>query len=152
MQDGGVEVAELGCDRADRAIANSALVDFDHWRNIGRGAAREDLVGDVELGEVDIAFLHRNTMVAGDLEDGAAIDALENVARRPRREERTTTDDENISSGELAYVAARVEEDAVVVAAVERILLSEDGINVGAVHLRARGNRGVRDASPHARL
>ena len=45
-----------------------------------------------------------------------------------------------------------VEEDAIIEAAVDRILFGQNRIDVGAVDFCARGNRIVRDTTPHTRF
>jgi hypothetical protein len=53
------------------------VVDLADRDELGRGAAHEDLVGQVELGAGDVALDDVVAQVAGDLDDRAARDAVE---------------------------------------------------------------------------
>src|SRR5204862_6652150 len=51
-----VEAVELAGERAGAVRAQGDAVDLPDRRDLGGGAAEEDLVGDVELGAVDLAL------------------------------------------------------------------------------------------------
>src|SRR6267142_5862052 len=71
----GVEVrlAHLGGERAHRAVADGVAIDGEDRRDLGGGAGKERLVGDVELGAVDLALLHLDAKrLAEEREQGGA--------------------------------------------------------------------------------
>src|SRR6266542_3007556 len=100
--DAGHPVSVLGCaapharlesllqarrDRAALAAADLPAIDRCHPGDLHTGAAQEDLIGDVQLGPVDLALYHRDAEIAGQLEDGPAVDPLQDVAGHRRRDQ-----------------------------------------------------------------
>ena len=138
-QNGQVALAESRGHRADVAAVDGARVHLDHRGDVGRRAAGEHLVGDVELREVHLALVRRDAEVGGHCQYRAAVDALQQVAGRARGDEHPIAHDEDVGRAELAHVPGGVEEDAVVVAAVDRVLLGQHRVHVRAVDLEREG-------------
>ena len=71
-----------------RPVPIAAPIDLDDRADLRAGAAQEDLVGAVELGPVDRALDDLEPeVVARDLDEPAAGDALEDVVGHRRRDE-----------------------------------------------------------------
>ena len=129
-----------------------AAVDFVYRGNPGRRATHEDLVGDVQLGEVDGSLLNRHSFFARQRQKRSTVDAIENVAGDVGCDEHSVSDEEDVGGTELADVSVDVEENAIVEPTVDGILFRQNGIDVCPVDLRARRNRIVGDATPHTGL
>ena len=137
---------DLARDRA--GLAEVVIVDLAHRAELGGGAREEELVGERELGAGDVALDDLVAEVAGDLDDRAAVDAVEDARRRRRRDDLTVLDDEDVLPRALADVAVVVEQDRLLVAGVMSRELREDRVEVLAARLRLRDQRVGRDPPP----
>src|SRR5439155_23263432 len=96
-----VRVANPLPDRPDVAAADRAAVDLDTRRDLCAGAAEEHLVRDVQLRPVDRALLDGDPELPREGEDRVAGDALEDVGRDRRRDERAVADHEEVRAAAL---------------------------------------------------
>src|SRR6185437_12367194 len=95
-------------DRADLSGADDVVVDRDDAANFRAGATKEHLVGDVQLGAVDLAFESRNLQdVPTELEDALASDTLENPTGETRSDRDAVSDDEKAGRGAFGDLSLR---------------------------------------------
>jgi hypothetical protein len=106
---------------------------------LGGGAGHEDLLGEVHLGAGDVALDDRVAEVAGDLDDRAAGDAVEDRVVLARRGDLAVAHDVDVLARALADVAVVVEQDRLLVAGLDRLDLGEHAVEV------LPGGLGVRD-------
>src|SRR2546422_2987806 len=83
-------------DRPDLAITEREAIDRDDRRDLVAAPAEERLLGDVELGAVDLALDHvqPESIRANLLDEGRARDGLEDVGGDRRRDEPALADHE----------------------------------------------------------
>ena len=143
-----VALADQPRDRADRAVADGAMVDLDHRAHLDAGPAQEDLVTDVELGAIDRADLDRDPGILRQLDDRLAGDALEDVVGHRRRQEHAVANHEQIRRRRLGGVTAGREHQRLVEAVELGLRLLERHVHVAAHDLAARRQRLVGVAAP----
>ena len=112
-------------------LAELVVVDLAHRDQLGRGAAEEDLVGQVELGARDVALDDRDSRGRSAI----WITDLRLIPSRieavcPGVDDLAVADDEDVLARALADEAALVEQDRLVVAGVGRLGLGEDRVQV----------------------
>src|SRR5947207_5081067 len=134
-RDREVPLADRRSHRSDRAVADGAAVDLDARRDLGAGPAEEDLVRDEELGPVDGPLHDGVAELPRELDDRLAGDALEDVVRDRRRDERALMDHIQVRAATLRHVAARREEDRFLRAVLAGLVDRERGVDVRARHL-----------------
>src|SRR3954468_21953229 len=130
-------------DRATFAAADVDAIDTANRRHFRRGAAEEDLVGDVEHLARHLLLLDLETEIAGDGDDRVAGDAVQEGAVYVGRIDHAVLHDEDVLARALADHAVRRETDAFVVAVAQRFHLDELAAEIIAGDLGHRWN-GVR--------
>src|SRR2546423_3985668 len=136
-------------DRPDLAIADEPAVDVDHRRNLGAGAAEEDLVGNVELGAVDRALEDFHAELGTEqLDHGEPGEALENIVGRRRREHLAVANHEDILGAALADMALMRQHDGLVEAVFLGLRFGKCGVDINAGDLCPGRRRIVVDPSP----
>ena len=138
-------------DRAAAAGADLAPVDFADRRDFGGGAGEEGLVGDVQVVAGDAPRRDRVAQLRGERDHAVARDAHQRRGQL-RLVNTAVLDDEQVFARALGDETVDVEQQALVVAVVERLLACEDGVGIGArilgaahrhVHVMARERRGL---------
>src|SRR3712207_3207483 len=141
-------VLDRARDRARLARAHRVVVDLASRRQLGGGAGQEDLIGEVQLGPGDVTLDDLVAEVAGDLDRGPAVDAVEDRVRRLRRVDLVAAHEVDVLAGPLADVALVVEEDRLLVARLVRLDLREDRVEVLAAGLGRGDERRRADPLP----
>src|SRR5437762_8345630 len=137
--------------RADRAVAQWEAVDRDDRRDLVAAPAEEGLVGDVELGAVDLALDDVEVELGTDLLDQRrARDRLEDVSRYRWRYELALPDHEERRAGALRDVPLLVQEDRRVVAVGLGLQHGEPAVLVVRAAFEPDRDRVVRGAEPRA--
>src|SRR5437868_4007056 len=121
---------------------NGSVVDRVHRGDLGRGAADEDLFGDIEVAACEIADDDLVAEVAADGRDTRLRDAFERARRQRWRDDAAVAHAEDVLAGALADETLRVQHDGLVVASLERLDLGQRRVDVVAGRLR-RGRHGV---------
>ena len=75
--------------------------------------------------------------MARKFKDCSPIYAFEHIARRIRSDQRAVAHNEYVACTQFADMSARVEKNAIVIAAIQSILSGKHRIDVSTIHLRA---------------
>src|SRR5207253_7063817 len=143
-----VDLAHLCCDRSALALADGAVIDARHRRDLSARAAEEDLIGDIQLGAVNLAYRGRDAAVRGDLENAGPGDALEDVVGSGGRDQDSVANEEEVLRASFAHVAILRQDDRLVEAGLLRLGLRERSVHVRAGDLAAGRDRVVVGTPP----
>src|ERR671910_708510 len=149
----GLEVQFLQAlgDGSYAARPDGTVVHLDDGRYLEPRARQEDLVRGVELGAVTRTLYDGNPeLLAGQLHDGVARYALQDIRRYGRGDELALPDQKDVRRARLGDLAVLGEEDGVVVARHVRLVDRERRVDVGARALGA-GRDGVIRRTPPGR-
>src|SRR5688500_11818347 len=130
----GLEVQFLQAlgDGSYAAGSDRTVVDLDDGRYLEPRPREEDLVRGVELRAVHRALNDGHPeLFAGELHDGVARYALQDVSRYGRGDELALPDQEDVRRASLGDLAVLGEEDGVVVACHVRLVDRERRVDVG---------------------
>src|SRR4051812_35487792 len=147
----GGEVAVLEVLRhppGSRARADRPAVDRGDGRDLGPRPGEKDLVGDIELGSVDLALHDGVSRVRRDLEDGVAGDPGQDVIGDGRRRQLGAADDEEVGARGLGDVPVGGQEHGFLVAAGVGVLHREAGVDIRARDLASCRDGVVVDPLP----
>src|SRR4029077_904341 len=124
-------------------------IDIAHGRYLRAGAAKEDLIGDIELRAVDGA-LHdlQVELSAQQLDHGESGQTFQDVVRGGRCKHLTVADQEDVLGAAFADMTVVGQHDRLVEAVFHGLGLGERGVDVDAGDLGPCGCRIVVNASP----
>src|SRR5688500_2377726 len=118
-------------DRPNLTAADGVFVDGDDRRYFGGGATGKDLVGEIQLGAIDVTLDDLQPEdLAGEDDQGVASDALEDSAADVRRNDRIARDKHHAGAGTLGNFSEVIEEDRGVITVVPRLHAGELAIPV----------------------
>ena len=120
--------------------------------DLGRGAAHEHLLGDVEVAAREFVDRDLEAVVAGDRHHRVLRDARQRARRDRRRDQHAATRREDVLAGALGHEAVGVQHDRFVVAGLQRLDLGQRRVHVVAGRLRQRRHRVVVVARPRRDL
>src|SRR5215210_2429958 len=124
----GLEVKLLQSlgDGPDAAGPDGAVVDLYDGCDLEPGAGKEDLVRGVEFRPADLALYDGYLeLLGGELHDGVARYAFQDVGRNRRRDELALPDEEDVRRARLGDLPVLGEEDGIVVARPVRLIHSQ---------------------------
>src|SRR3712207_6685913 len=128
---------------------DGTVVHLDHGCYLKPRPREEDLVCGVELRTSHLALYDGHPeFLAGQLHDGVARYALQDVSRDGRCDELALPDEEDVRRASLGDLAVLGEEDGVVVACHVRLIDGERRVDVGARALGAGRDGVIRRAPP----
>src|SRR5581483_1535756 len=147
----GIQLLQTAGNGADEAVAHRVMVDAHDGRYADGCAGEEGFVADEQLAAVDGAFDDFEAhLAAGELQDGVAGDAFENVVVDGRRDEAMVADHEQVAGGAFGHVAVLVEEDGFVEAGLAGFVCGQGAVDVSAADFGAGGDGVVVDTTPGA--
>src|SRR5215203_3038281 len=131
------------------ARPDGSVVDLRDRCDLEPRPGEEDLISGVELRTAHLALYDRYLeLLAGELHDGVARYALQDVRRDGRRDELALPNEEDVRRARLGDLPILGEEDGVVVARPVRLVDRERRVDVGARALGPRRDGVVRGAPP----
>src|SRR5262249_47768269 len=104
---------QCACDGTRFAATDSAKVYLPQADDLGRCAADEDFISDIELIARDRLFNYFVTKIASQSDQAVACDSLKDRAAR-RSVDFSVARDEQILSGTFSDIALRIEHDGLV--------------------------------------
>ena len=138
---------------SDLAVTDGVLVDGDNRTHLGGGATGKDLVGEIELGAVDVPL---DDLQAKDFpcehDQGIAGDALQDSTADIRSNDLIAGDEHHAGAGTLGNFSEMVQEDRGVVSVVPRLHAGELAIPIVGEILDSRWHDVLGDAAPGAHL
>ena len=106
------------------------VVDLAYRHDLSSRARHENLVSQVHLGARDVALDDRVAEIAGDLDDRAARDAVEDRVALAGGGDHPVAHHVDVLASSLAHVAVVVEQDCLVVVGLDRLNLGEHAVEV----------------------
>ena len=145
------QVLDPGRDGADPALTDPVAVYRANGSHLRSRPAVEHFVRDIQLGAVHLALGHRDVQLfLAEAQERAAGNALQNAARRARRNRHAVADDEQARRRPLGNFTVGIEQNRLVVAVPIGLDERDAAVLVVGDALDPWRERVIRDARPRA--